>query len=104
MGGMMGFTKEQMETLSKYEKNIRRAYESDWVRGMMQSEIDEIYGIYVKATGISLTMRRGCSYCLLALLKEVGRIYFRQKVEMGETSEAKGKKKVSTRKKGREES
>lgn len=62
--------------LSKYEQNLRTAYYSDYSRNMPRIAIEEIEKVVYDELGTSQTLNYNCSYCILKLLKQAGKIYF----------------------------
>lgn len=78
----MTFTKEQMETLSSFEKNFRTARQSKYTRGIGTSGYTTMHRILKEATGINLPFRPSCYSCMFRLVSITGEYYFDDKEEM----------------------
>lgn len=71
----MKLTKEQYESLKKYEKHLRRGYYGDYVYGLFQKDFDEMHRIY-KELGGNERLKYACNVCCLRLTKFLGKLYF----------------------------
>lgn len=98
----MNFTKEQLEILSEWEKNFHYAVNADWSPNPGRTALQVIYHIYTSATGDTRRFSDNCNNCILSLLRDCGRIYFRdreelerQKAQEVEQKQQKPKKEVS---------
>lgn len=78
----MTFTKEQMERLSKWERNFSAVVYGKFLRAVGQTSLGEIVDIYAEATGVRLKARGGCATCIYETLSVVGIAYFDDKAEM----------------------
>lgn len=78
----MTFTKEQMDRLSKWERNFSAVVYGKFLRAVGQTSLGEIVDIYAEATGVRLKARGGCATCIYETLSVVGSAYFDDKAEM----------------------
>lgn len=78
----MTFTKEQLNILSAWEENFRTAVMAQWARNPGRSGLKVIYDTYASATGDKRRFSDNCSHCILSLLQDCGKLYFRDKQEM----------------------
>lgn len=78
----MKFTEEQLKTLSAWEDNFRTAVFAQWARNPGTSGLRVIWEIYTQATGDQRRFNDNCSHCILSLLTDCGKIYFRDKEEL----------------------
>lgn len=105
----MTFTTEQLNTLSAWEEHLRTAVNKQWARNPGRSALKQIYDIYTKATGDRRRFSDNCGNCILSLLSDCGKVYFRDKEEMArrevkvapEAAEPVAKVKVATKGKGK---
>lgn len=72
----MKLSNEQMESLAPYERHFKTAIEAGWSRHPGSSALDLMNDIYTQVTGIRQRLNRGCSSCIMNLIKDVGAIYF----------------------------
>lgn len=83
-------TKDQMEKLAPYEKNLTNAYRNSFVH-MSGEDFQKVAEIYTEVFGEALTKSQmGCNTCRLNALRKLGEVYVT-------TQEAKEKKKESTK-------
>ena len=75
----MTFTEEQLNTLSAWEDNFRTAVNAQWARNPGTNGLKVIWGIFTSATGDTRRFNDNCNHCILSLLQDCGRIYFRDK-------------------------
>ena len=78
----MRFTEEQLNTLSAWEDNFRTAVNAQWARNPGSHSLRVIYDIYTGTTGDKRRFSDNCQHCILSLLTDCGRIYFRDKEEL----------------------
>lgn len=78
----MTFTEEQLMTLSQWEDNFRTAVLAQWARNPGRSGLRVIYDIFTSVTGDKRRFNDNCSHCILSLLQDCGKIYFRDKEEL----------------------
>lgn len=72
----MVFTRQQLDRLAPYEKNMRTAVLSDWSGGLGRRGIREMKAVWEEHTGRPYTLNESCSRCIMKLLKMVGSRYF----------------------------
>jgi hypothetical protein len=90
----MTFSKAQLQVLSAWEKQFDTAVNHDWSSNPGRTALQTIFTLYTSVTGDRRRFSDNCSGCILSLLKDCGRIYFRDKAEM-EEMEAEAKKEVA---------
>lgn len=73
----MTFNEEQLKTLSAWEENFRTAVKADWARNPGRNGLRVIYDIYTQMTGDQRRFNDNCNHCILSLLKDCGRLYFK---------------------------
>lgn len=78
----MTFTEEQLKTLSQWEDNFRTAVNAQWARNPGRSGLKVIFDIYTSVTGDTRRFNDNCSHCILSLLQDCGRIYFKDQKEL----------------------
>jgi hypothetical protein len=78
----MTFTKEQLKTLSAWETNFRTAVFKQWASTPGSTALRVIYDIYTQMTGDRRRFSDNCSHCVLSLLQDCGKVYFKDKEEM----------------------
>jgi hypothetical protein len=90
---MNRFTKEDMKTLSQWEKNMRTAILSRYLRNVGKSAVQTIAEIWARKLGVAkVAVNDSCPACVLDLLQRVGRAYFeQQEVENKKTKKSKTK-------------
>ena len=88
----MTFTKEQMETLSRYEQYFHTAVKANYCRYPGKDILTTIHGILSSATNTKRELNTGCQHCVFVLVRDCGRIYFADK----EAYAALDKKEVKT--------
>ena len=91
----MTFTEEQLKTLSTWEDNFRCAVKADWARNPGSTNLKVIYDIYTSATGDPRRFVDNCQHCIVSLLRDCGRIYFRDTEELATRKSSTGEVKVS---------
>lgn len=84
----MKFTKEQIETLSAFEDNFRTAVNAQWARNPGTSGLKVIWEIYTQVTGDKRRFNDNCNHCILSLLTDCGKLYFKDKKELEMTKES----------------
>lgn len=85
----MTLTKEQLKALEPYETNFMTAIRSKYARHPGQHGVKTIHEVYSSVVRNAPKLNTSCSSCVLSLLVDCGRIYFKDKAEM----EAKPKRK-----------
>lgn len=104
----MTFTKDQMETLKPFEENFKTAIDAKWARNPGRANLQVIHGVFTIATGDNRRLDSNCQHCIVTLLRDCGRIYFKDKESLekaeaaakevkAEDVPAKPKKKVSVK-------
>jgi len=88
----MTFTKEQMETLAKYEEYFHTATKANYTRNPGRAGLTEMHRIFKSATGSAISLNTGCGHCIYNLVKAVGVAYYKDKAEL----EALDNKKVKS--------
>lgn len=73
----MTYTEEQLKTLSQWEDNFWTALKADYSRYVGLTAIRVIHRTWEDAHKTQRHLDTGCSHCVLSLLKDVGREYFR---------------------------
>ena len=77
----MTFTKEQLEFLSVYEDRFHTAIHLNYYRNVTNAALNKIANVYDEATGTKTNRNFGCSACIMNYLREVGKLYFKDKEE-----------------------
>lgn len=77
----MKFTYEQFKTLAEFETPFRTAVNSNWARRPSTSGLQLIHTIFTSVTGDTRRLNTGCQNCILNLLRDCGRLYFKDKEE-----------------------
>lgn len=73
----MKLTPEQFKALEPYAEEFRRAIASNYCKAPSTPELKQIREIYLAATGAKgYPMSFGCTYCIIQLMKDAGRLYF----------------------------
>lgn len=78
----MKFTEEQLKTLSAWDENFRTAVKAQWARNPGSSNLRVIYDIYTSATGDKRRFNDNCNHCILSLLQDCGKAYFKDLEEL----------------------
>lgn len=78
----MTYTKEQMKVLAAWEEHLGTAVRANWARNPGREALRTIHSIYTAATGDRHRLVTTCSRCMLSLLQDAGRVYFRDLEEM----------------------
>lgn len=78
----MTFNEEQLKTLSAWEDHFRTAVNSKWARNPGSNGLRQIWTIYTLATGDTRRFNDNCSDCILRLLQDCGKVYFKDKEEL----------------------
>lgn len=81
---MRRFRKEELDTLSKYEKQFYCATTANYVRNMGGRELLEIKKIYDEATGGDYRLNNSCAHCMFTFIKAVAVKYYADKKEYEE--------------------
>lgn len=77
----MTFTEEQFNTLSSFEDYFHKAIYAQWSPNPGSSKLRVIHDIYTDTTGDRRRFSDNCQHCILSLLTDCGRLYFRDKEE-----------------------
>lgn len=72
-------TDEQFNILAQYEPNYESALKANYTRYPGREAVDLMFRTYREITGSRININRACSVCLLNLVKNVGRLYFKEK-------------------------
>ena len=67
--------------LKTYETDMITALFHSYTRQLPQSTLIEMDRIYTEETGKSLRTNYSCSGCILKLIKEVGKLYFKENID-----------------------
>ena len=67
--------------LKTYETDMITALFHSYTRQLPQSTLIEMDRIYTEETGKSLKTNFSCSGCILKLIKEVGKLYFKENID-----------------------
>ena len=87
-------TQEQYEILKKYEEQLSTAKICNYVRRMYATALEELDNLYKEMfPSTHLSIKSGCSSCVLKALKQMAEPYFQYK-EKAETKETKVETKV----------
>lgn len=87
---MNPFTKEQMERLAPIEDILGKA-QNDYYSALFHDQKTLVQEVY-QAAGGERSISWGCGRCWLAVLKDMGDQYFRQKAEAEKKAAEKPKK------------
>lgn len=72
-------TDEQFNALAPYEQNYKTAIESNFSRYPGRAAIETMFNIYKDLTGSRIRLHASCGTCVLHLVQDVGRLYFKEK-------------------------
>lgn len=78
----MTFTEEQLEQLYDAEIHFDNACHKGCIRNVPAWLTEKVVNIYFQATGKKLNFKKGCSACVMNIMKTVGYIYFDDKAEL----------------------
>ena len=78
----MKLTTEQFKALQPYEEFVITMLRSEWTRHPGDSALDLMAAIYSKVSGSKVNLNKGCSSCIMNLIKDIGSIYMTDKKEM----------------------
>ncbi len=70
--------KNNLKYLEKFEADLITALFYDYTRPISTSELMELDRIYKEETGDDLNINYSCSSCILKLLKQCSRLYFKE--------------------------
>ena len=96
------FTPEQMQELSQWEENMGTAVRSNWARGIGRTATLRMNEIYNEATGCTTRVNVTCGGCVLTLLRDVGKVYFRTKGPLKTQGNGKKRTKRTAKENGKE--
>lgn len=75
---------------------MHTALNADWAKNPGRTALQTIHQVYTTATGSRVRFSDSCNHCILTLLRECGRVYFRDKEEIEkEKEQAKPTKEVA---------
>lgn len=80
----------QLERLAPYERHFRSAISAAWSPWPGEEGIAAMRAVWQELTGTPYNYNAGCAGCLLALVRDVGTLYFRS-VEGAKAPDAPGK-------------
>lgn len=69
--------KEEINTLSKYEKLFDTAINNNYVSGVSKVDFDIIHKIYMKVSKSKEILVVSCNYCVITLMQKMGGIYYK---------------------------
>lgn len=75
----MKLTQKQLQSLSGYEQHFDTAVNGNWSRYPGRVALEEIHRILEDVTGTKIPLNTNCQSCVLKLLQDCGRLYFREK-------------------------
>lgn len=75
----MTFNDEQFQTLSKYESYFTDAVRASWCRYPGHAALVTVHTILKDATGDRRRLNTSCGVCTLNLMRDTGRLYFKDK-------------------------
>lgn len=78
----MTFTEEQIKTLAAWDENFRTAVNAQWARNPGTSGLKVIWTIFTQATGDKRRFNDDCNHCILSLLADCGKLYFKDLSEL----------------------
>lgn len=79
-------TQEQYEILKKYEEQLSTAKIGNYVRRMYATALEELDNVYKEMfPSTHLSIKSGCSSCVLKALKQMAEPYFQYKETKAET-------------------
>ena len=61
---------------------MHTALNADWAKNPGRTALQTIHQVYTTATGSRVRFSDSCNHCILTLLRECGRVYFRDKEEI----------------------
>lgn len=67
--------------LKTYETDMITSLFHSYTRQLPQSTLIEMDRIYTEETGKTLKINYTCSSCILKLIKEVGKLYFKENID-----------------------
>ena len=73
--------KQNVKYLKNYEQDMITALFHQYCRQIPTSTLMEIDRIYAEETGKTLKTNFSCSGCILRLMKETGKIYFKDNID-----------------------
>ena len=86
-------TEEQFTALAPFEQHYRTALDCNYTRYPGRAAIDTMFEIFRAVTGSRININRSCSVCILHLVQNVGKLYFKEK-ERRESEALKDEKPV----------
>ncbi len=83
------FKKEEKEVmknknikyLEKYEADLITGLFYDYTRQLPQSTLIEFHRIYEEESGNTMNMNYGCSTCILQLVRQLAKLYFKDNMD-----------------------
>lgn len=71
----------EMKALKPYEKNMETALRANWASYPGAAALELMHAIVARETGSRARLNKSCSACVLALLRDAGRLYFARKAQ-----------------------
>ena len=75
---MTGLKKHNLDILKKYKADLITALFYDYTRNMPLVSLQELEKVYLEETGKTLDTNYSCSACILKLVRQCSRLYFRE--------------------------
>ena len=72
-------TVSQVAALRPFEENLETAVRSDWTRGLLSDDLRLMARIHKEVAGGSTYIDLSCPYCVLTLVRTVGKWYIADK-------------------------
>ena len=73
--------KQNIKYLKEYEQDMITSLFHSYTRQIPQSTLIEMDRIYTEETGKTLRTNFSCSGCILKLMREVGKLYFKENID-----------------------
>ena len=72
-------TDEQFNALAPFEDHYKTAIEVNYTRYPGAAAIDTMFNVYRAVTNSRININRACGTCILHLVQDVGKLYFKEK-------------------------
>ena len=72
----MNFTREQFNVLTQWERPMRIAVYSRYLRGIGSAALAQMVGIYNSVAKTPVNVNGNCATCIYDFLVTIGRLYF----------------------------
>lgn len=89
MAQIRRFTREQLDSLDKYAIDFNRAVNADYCRNPGKKALETIHGLMRDALGDIRTLNVNCNHCIVSIMRDCGRAYFRDRAYYRELDENK---------------